>query len=57
MAKMPRMLELFARIQCMPLCSSSQLPDVKPGGGAADDQALDLGGALEDREVVGFGYR
>src|SRR5229473_1344550 len=27
-----------------------RLPDVQAGEGAADDQALDLGGALEDRE-------
>src|ERR1700680_2633130 len=36
-------------------CSESvkpqvRLPDVQAGEGAADDQALDLGGALEDRE-------
>jgi hypothetical protein len=28
-------------------------PDIQAGDGAADDHALDLGGALEDREVVG----
>ena len=33
----------------------SELPDVQAGDGAADDHALDLGGALEDREVVGRG--
>jgi hypothetical protein len=29
------------------------LPDIQPGDGAADDEALDLRGALEDGEVVG----
>jgi hypothetical protein len=29
------------------------LPDFEPGDGAADDHALDLRGALEDREARG----
>ena len=34
-------------------CSrSSALPDVQPGDGVPDDHALDLGRALEDREVI-----
>ena len=32
---------------------SSGLAHVQPGDGAADDQALDLGGALEDGEDLG----
>jgi hypothetical protein len=35
------------------LARSSGLPDVEPGDRAADDEALDLRGALEDGEVVG----
>lgn len=35
--------------------SSSGLPDVDVGHGAADDYALDLGRAFEDSEVVGRG--
>jgi hypothetical protein len=34
----------------------SGLPHIQTGDGAADDHALDLGGALEDREDVGRGY-
>ena len=37
---------------------SSGLSHIEAGDGAADDHALDLGGALEDREVVrGIGLR
>ena len=35
---------------------SSGLSHIEAGDGAADDHALDLGGALEDREVVRRGW-